>query len=290
MDGLKAQPGGDLGEIEPPFPDHTPGGLYFQPAEILHHPAAGVAVEQLLQLAAANEVVPADLLQSKILLHPLFHVAQHTVQVVILCPAGKNLYGRGALAADQADEQLLQSGGKQGLSAERGLRAALEGSGGGVVEGGGKGGAALLHNAGQQASLTRSHKGDQPPEEVHVRAVALKAHHHQVGSHPHRGEGMKLSGGVEDNLPLEQIMNGVPGGDPHQPFIHIQKLPEIVGLSGKGIVAGIFKVVNGVELLNGQGTFQSEWIIGWHGGILSALVCSGLIWRRSDCASGIPWD
>ena len=65
MDRLESKPGGDLGKVEPAIPDHPPGGLNLQIPKVLHHPAAGVGMEQLLQLTAADEIVPADLFQGE---------------------------------------------------------------------------------------------------------------------------------------------------------------------------------------------------------------------------------
>ena len=74
---LKTKTLGDLGEVEPTLPNHMAGGFDFHTAEIVHDSVAGLLVEQFLQLAAANHIVPADLGDREGLIQPLFQIGHY---------------------------------------------------------------------------------------------------------------------------------------------------------------------------------------------------------------------
>ena len=76
MDGLEAQTGGDLGEVEPSLPDHPFCGIDFKFVEVVDDAAAGLLVEVALQLGAAHQIVPADLVEGEGLIQPLLEGAK----------------------------------------------------------------------------------------------------------------------------------------------------------------------------------------------------------------------
>ena len=61
---------------------------------------------------------------------------------------------------------------------------------------------------------------------------------------------------MEYQLPPAQIEAVLPGGDPDAALVHVEQFPEVVGLAGEGIAAGVFEVVHGVELFHAQGALQ----------------------------------
>ena len=46
--------------------------------------------------------------------------------------------------------------------------------------------------------------------------------------------------------------------DPYLALVYIEKLPEIVGFTGKGIAAGVLKIVDGVDLTHFQHPGQGD--------------------------------
>ena len=61
VDRLKTKALRNLRKVESALANHLAGGLDFHVAEVVHDSMAGLLVEQFLQLAAANHIVPADL-------------------------------------------------------------------------------------------------------------------------------------------------------------------------------------------------------------------------------------
>ena len=118
MDGLIAETRGNLCEIQSPFPDQTAGRLNFQTAEIFHDAAARLRVEKLLQLAAADQIVTADLFHRQSVFHMLFQISCYPRDGFILGAGGQRLDGRMIAMADQTDQQLLERGTDQLFAAE----------------------------------------------------------------------------------------------------------------------------------------------------------------------------
>lgn len=134
-------------------------------------------MEQLLQLTAADEIVPADLFQGEWTVQVLFHVGGHPLEALIASRCGER--GCGLFpAADETDEQLFQCGAYQLLPAEGRNLPALETLGGGIVQRSGKCRGALLHDTGQQSTFRFSRCGDESLEKVHIRTVATEADYH----------------------------------------------------------------------------------------------------------------
>ena len=61
MDGGVPQGFGDLGEVHPAGADHLFGRVDLHVGKVFDHAQGGFLLEQLLELGAADQVVPADL-------------------------------------------------------------------------------------------------------------------------------------------------------------------------------------------------------------------------------------
>ena len=263
MDGVIAQQRGDLGEIVRALPDHALGRVDLQRAEVFHCAAARLFPEDLLQIAAAHQIVPADVRERQAFCDVVLQIFAHTVDEFLLCAfpdeAGGLCGGRGLVraAADEADEQLLDAASDELLGAEgrtlppgqlHGLR---------VVERRGECGLALLHDARQQGAAGIAHAQYSVFKKTHGLAVADKTHHNKIGRHHTVGrERVELARFMENDLPFLQMLHHVPGTHIQLTLVHIQKFPEIVALPFKIVIAGIFKIMHGDDIVHRQRPLQ----------------------------------
>ena len=99
MDGVIAQQRGDLGEIVRALPDHALGRVDLQRAEVFHCAAARLFPKDLLQIAAAHQIVPADIRERQAFCDVVLQIFAHTVDEFLLCAfpdeAGGLCGGRG---------------------------------------------------------------------------------------------------------------------------------------------------------------------------------------------------
>ena len=87
VDGGVAQLFGDLGEIVVVVPDHLFGGVDLQCGEILDDALAAFVTEDLLELGASDQVVPADLVDRDVGVDVALQVACHAVEDLAVAPA-----------------------------------------------------------------------------------------------------------------------------------------------------------------------------------------------------------
>ena len=242
---LKSKTLGYLREVEPPLPDHLLRGLDLHAAEIVHDTVTGLLMKQLLQLAAADHVIAANLGYGERLIQPLLQIADDALQIVAECRGRKNgRLGERVSLPQQMNEKFLQRADQKLFAADGGIGAALQRVDGGVIEGRGKGGLTFFHQTSQQNPLGRAGKREPVTEKLHRRTAAVKADHDQIGGGNTVGrQSVELTGGMKNDLPAGQGVLPFSGDDADGSLVYIDKLPEVVGLTGKGIAAGVFKVV-----------------------------------------------
>ena len=258
----RAEPkaGGYFGDIQLPFTYEPAGGVYLHAAEVIQHTASCFRGEHALKLCPADKVVTAYLLYGEGLVKPLLKVFYYGTGA--LCGGGTP-WGRAAAPPYKADKQLLKGGLQQLLAAEGYVLIALHGVGGGVVEGGGEYRPALAHYVGKQRPLFRPKGGYMAGEKLHCLIVAFKAYHHKVwGGNAVCAEGVKLAGAVEYHLAPGKVVLGFPCCHFYAALIHIHKLPEIMSLPRKGVIAGKFEIMNCVQPADPEGRAQSYRNIG----------------------------
>ena len=203
--------------------------------------------------AAADQVVLTDLFQSQGLVQVFFQIAQDLVDHIVI--SGTQLLGRQfrRFPPDQTNEQFLQGGTQQLFTAVWRMFRSLQPCDPGVAERRGESGGALLDDPGQQGALGRPDPEDPLPEQLHIWRGAEKADHHQVGSHGSIGlQRMEFPRSVKDQFPLSQFPAGLPCGHKKGTLVHIEKFPEVMTFSGKGVAAGIFKIMYSNDLLDTQ--------------------------------------
>ena len=84
MNGGVAQSVGNLGEIHVLFPNHFFGPYDFHMRKIFNDTAAAFTAEQLLKLGSANQIIPADFIQRKVLRETGFHVSMNAAERLIV--------------------------------------------------------------------------------------------------------------------------------------------------------------------------------------------------------------
>ena len=160
------------------------------------------------------------------------------------------------------DQELFQIEADQLLAAEEIgflLRHILEI---GVVQAAGEAVPGLHDDVGQKVSLGAVGLEQPFPEEFHGLAWAVKRNDHQIGGDAfYRLYIVEFSGLVEEDLPFFENGEGVSGGDAHLAFVHEDKFPEIMAFSCEGEVAHIFKIMDAVDPLNGNGILQIHTVI-----------------------------
>ena len=257
VDGLKTQPCGDLRKVQPPLADHLFCRAYFHFVEMVDHTAAGLLMEVALQLRAPDQIVPTDLTEGEWLIEPLLQIGDDLAHVLLRMSLRCFFHRQCVAAADQSDQQLLQSGGEELFAAEADIFPAHQCVDRGIVERRGKDTSAFADDARQQDTLLRAGGRDALAEKFHRGAGAAEADDDQVGrDHAVGAERMKLARRVENHLASGQIERFLVATDADRAFIHIQKLPEIVSFAGEGIIAGIFKVVYTEKVSDLQRLFQ----------------------------------
>lgn len=126
-----------------------------------------------------------------------------------------------------------------------------------VVERRGECGLALLHDARQQGAAGIAHAQYSVFKKTHGLAVADKTHHNKIGRHHTVGrEREELARFMENDLPFLQMLHHVPGAHIQLTLVHIQKFPEIVALPFKIVIAGIFKIMHGDDIVHRQRPLQ----------------------------------
>ena len=96
-------------------------------------------------------------------------------------------------------------------------------------------------------------------EKGHHGGVAGEGHDHQIRCDQSVGiHVMKFVGPVEDDIPLLQSMELLTGQHIHFTLVNAQKFPEIMGFSWKREITHVFKIMNGIDLVNGQNVLQID--------------------------------
>ena len=263
LNRAESETSGNLSKIKLILPDHLSGCVDFEFVEVIYDAAAGAFVEGLFQLGTTNEIVPADLLNRQILVQMLLQISGD-LGYAVLRMAGKlsGLVREAVSLADQADQQFFNIGTQQLCAAKGGLVRQGHFMCSGVVQGIGKQFPADVDDVSQQGTLLAACRENTPREKLHGGAVAPKADHHQIGRYDAVcRKRVELSGRMEDELAAGEVVFPVVRSYLHLPLIHIEEFPEIVGFTGKSVAAGVFKVMDGIDLAHFKAALQVKRLI-----------------------------
>lgn len=232
-------------------------------------------MNQRLYLGFACESIPAELLNGQMLLNVGRHIINDTVIDFILFPtdagftSGKRLRNI-TVPAQQMQQKKLQIQMNELLTACRDVTFFKKLCLVGVIQPAVKGFSRSGDDLCQQTAFLRV-DGEQPaPEKVHGRGRAEKRNDYQIGSHLQVGtKGMKFSRLVKNNVTPLQGKGTVTCGHGELSFIDAQKFPEVVGFSGKGKIALIFKIMHRDDFTDADGVGQKIAFVGHKGSPVS---------------------
>ena len=240
-------------------------------------------MEEALQLGFPDHIITADIGDGQTVSYMLVQILDNLAHPGHIAVLGVDPGGRRykmcvilwSQAPEYIDKHKLQRDLYDLLASKRGLSIAAQFADQGIVKRCIEGLSGLRDQLSQIEILRSINRDDLVFEEIHTRSVTLEGDYNKVRRNlPVSPQSVEFIGLVEDHLALFQKDGAGAGRNLYISKVYKKKLPEVMRFAFVHKVLGIFKIVDRIDVLNGQFFSQCNAFIFFNHNRIS-LLCLG---------------